>query len=220
MSLQPELIGPHMHSLFPTRSLNSAYDRASAGWHDKLRSLGFVAAYAGLAEAGMRRSGSARAVLDVGCGTGALSQAWVDAGGLRADGALDLLDPSPRMLAQACTRLGAVRPRGVEGGIGTSKIVDACYDVVLCAHVIEHLPDPVDSLVWMVSKLKPGGHLILAVSQPHWCTALVRLRWGSKAWRPCEVLGMLERSNLTDARAYEFEAGPPSRLSCGYVAQA
>lgn len=209
-----------MHSFFPTRSLNAAYDRAAGGWHDKLRSLGFFADYTGLAEAGMRRSGAAHAVLDVGCGTGALSTAWVEAGGLAKNGQLDLLDPSSRMLEQACARLGGLHPRALEGGVGCPDLPDRSYNVVLCAHVIEHLPDPVDSLAWMASKLKPGGHLVLAVSQPHWCTALVRLRWGSKAWRAGEVLGMLERSNLKDVRTHAFEAGPPSRLSCGYVARA
>ena len=208
-----------MFSLVAPSRLTAAYDKASGRWHDRLTALGFVAAYHALAEEGVQQGGRAAAVLDAGCGTGGLSEAWVTKGGLARGGRLDLLDPSERMLEHASRRLAGSAPRAIAGGIGSAALQENCYDVVLCAHVIEHLDDPFESLSWLRARLRPGGRMILVVSQPHWCTALVRLRWGSKAWKPQEVLGMLGEVGFRGAQVKRFAAGPPSRLSCGYLVQ-
>jgi SAM-dependent methyltransferase len=39
------------------------------------------------------------------------------------------------------------------------------YDLVICAHVLEHVADPVRTLRQAVSRVKPGGHLYLEVPE-------------------------------------------------------
>ena len=65
----------------------------------------------------------------------------------------------------------------------------------------------------------PGGRLVLALSKPHWCTALVRWRWGNAAYTPDHAKTMLAQAGFTHITAHPFPSGPPSRVSHGYIAR-
>lgn len=43
-----------------------------------------------------------------------------------------------------------------------SVLEDASFDVIVMSHVLEHMPDPLASLVALLPKLKPGGFIFLA----------------------------------------------------------
>ena len=204
-----------------TSTLRGLYDAAAHSWQGGLERLGYPAAYADL----MRRavpdidSGPMGQVLDVGTGTGAFADAWLaHAGG--AD-RLDLLDMSAPMLQAAQCRLTgkAARITTLHTMLGDPTVPLAAYDVVLCAHVVEHVPDPQQAMQWLGARLRPGGLLILAVSRPHWCTALIRARWGNSAIAPARVERLLQDAGLQDIAILPFPAGPPRRTSCGYAAR-
>ncbi|MEP3247262.1 MAG: class I SAM-dependent methyltransferase [Sneathiella sp.] len=158
-------------------------------------------------------------VLDVGAGTGALSLSF-----LRHNddcNRVELLDPSRVMLEfsrENFTDFDASVDL-IEGGIGDQRIRPKTYDTVLCAHVIEHTDDPKESLCWMMSCLKPGGTVLLAVSKPHWCTSLIRWKWGHKAYEPDQLVAMLNDVGFEQVEAVSFRYGPPSRMSYGYRAR-
>jgi SAM-dependent methyltransferase len=204
----------------PHPSLRLRYDAVALRWQEMLSGLGYPEAYAVLArEHGARTEQLVcRRVLDVGTGTGALAAAVSDAQGRLL--ALDLLDISPAMLAIAKDRLetSAACVRTFPGAIGQMRLVARSYDAVLCAHTLEHLDDPEEGIAWMRHLLHPGGQLVLAVSKPHWCTALIRWRWGNRAYPPAEVVAMLKRQGFADVRVVPFPSGPPRRTSCGYIA--
>ena len=194
-------------------ALLRAYDRAAAGWHAGISKLGYPGAYRAFLEAcPPDRAGH---VLDAGTGSGAFAAAFAESAGVPER--LVLLDPSAPMLAEAGARLRGLgaEPEMVEDGVGAA-LGDARFDVVLCAHVIEHLPDPGAALAWLVGRLAPGGRLYLAASRPHWCTALLRWKWGHRAYRPEEIAAMAAAAGA-EARPFAFPAGPPSRTSMGYV---
>ncbi len=195
--------------------LVASYDAAAPGWERMLARLGYPSAYAAF----LREAAPAGRVLDLGCGTGDLSIAALAAG---SPDAITLADPSAAMRARAGARLASmgVTAATVDGGVGDPRIGAAAFDVVLVGHVIEHLGDPDAALRWIAGRLAPGGTAALTVSRPHWCTMLVRLRWGSRAYRPPAVLRMLEAAGLAGARAVPLGPGPPGRTSCGYVAHA
>jgi ubiquinone/menaquinone biosynthesis C-methylase UbiE len=215
-----------MFNLFARRNdgastLRGLYDAAAHSWQGGLERLGYPDAYADL----MRRavpdiySVPMGQVLDVGTGTGAFADAWLaHAGG--AD-RLDLLDMSDPMLQAAQRRLTgkAHRISLLHAMLGDASVPDAAYDVVLCAHVVEHVPNPQQALRWLGARLRPGGVLILAVSRPHWCTALIRARWGNSANAPTRFESLLQDAGLQDVAILPFPAGPPSRTSCGYAAR-
>ncbi|MET7716418.1 class I SAM-dependent methyltransferase [Streptomyces sp. NPDC005407] len=97
-------------------------------------------------------------VLDVGCGTGSLSALLAEAGH-RVTG----VDLSPRMLQQARAKLDAAGLRGrfLVGDAAAPPTGDEQFDVLLSRHLMWTLPDPQAALREWVSRLRPGGALIL-----------------------------------------------------------
>ena len=194
------------------------YDRAASSWQSGLLRIGFDAAYQKLAERSdtyAPLSGPA-AVLDAGTGTGAMARAFL--GSASQPCHFDLLDLSPEMLRHA--RAGLPEDTVcVTGAVGEAPIKPGWYDRVLAAHVIEHCRNPQAALTWLFQRLKPGGVAVFAVSRPHWCTALVRWKWGNAAFREAQVAGMLSRAGFVDVMTAPHEKGPPSRVSCGYLAR-
>jgi len=153
-------------------------------------------------------------VLDAGTGSGALAQAFAKASPYSNE--IDLLDLSPAMLAIAEQNVPG-RTRAIHGALGTDEVAEATYDRVLCGHTIEHCANPNGTLAWLFTRLKPGGMLILAVSHPHWCPALVRWKYGSAAFYPKEVTWMLSPLGFEAISVCPHDTGPPSRVSCGYL---
>lgn len=199
----------------PARSgaLQSIYDAAATGWQDGISKLGFLSAYADLMSTVPAPEGRPT-VLDVGTGTGAFAQAWLEAHG--APATLTLTDISQAMLDKATERLPGAST--IAAPLGGTLDGLAPQNVVLCAHVIEHLDNPQAALGWLHDRLARGGILILALSRPHWCTALVRWRWGNAAYHPAQARHMLEVAGFTDITLHPFKSGPPSRVSHGYIA--
>ncbi len=204
--------------LRPSETLTGLYDRMASSWQTGVQKLGFPAAYEDLFRKVSPRD--ARQVLDLGTGTGAFAAAFLAATRTRPD-RLALLDTSRAMLDEAARQLawqtGALAR--IHDGVGTNVIPGCSQDLILAAHVFEHLDDPLDALRWTHSSLRPGGQVVFAISRPHWCTALIRWRWGHAAWAPPVVQSMLEKAGFTDIRHIPFPSGPPARTSAGYVAR-
>ncbi|GII94046.1 class I SAM-dependent methyltransferase [Sinosporangium siamense] len=97
-------------------------------------------------------------VLDVGCGTGSLSQLLAGAGH-RVTG----VDLSPLMVERASAKLSAAGLSGrfLVGDASMPPTGDERFDVVLCRHVVWTLPDPVAALARWVGCLSSGGTLLL-----------------------------------------------------------
>jgi SAM-dependent methyltransferase len=97
-------------------------------------------------------------VLDVGCGTGSLSELTAQAGH-RVTG----VDLSPRMVEHARTKLEAAGLTGqfLVGDAAVPPTGEARFDVLLSRHLVWTLPDPQAALKEWVSRIRPGGTLIL-----------------------------------------------------------
>jgi len=59
--------------------------------------------------------------------------------------------------------LNACRMRGIQVSDNMDSIPDANFDVALSRHSLEHVPDPLESLIQIRNKLKLGGMLILVL---------------------------------------------------------
>ncbi|WP_299424455.1 class I SAM-dependent methyltransferase [uncultured Shimia sp.] len=196
--------------------LSSLYAQFSHRWHSDITRLGYPAAYDDLIAA-LPPLKTHPTVLDAGCGTGALAQAWLKTN--LPHSALHMLDSSEDMLSQARDNLSQVPYTTFhQDTLGSTAVPENSCDLLLSAHVIEHLDTPQDGLRWFASRLRKGGQIALSVSKPHWCTALVRWRWGHKAFTPSDVHAMLTATGFTNIQAVPFSKGPPSRTSCGYIA--
>jgi ubiquinone/menaquinone biosynthesis C-methylase UbiE len=92
--------------------------------------------------------------LDVGCGTGALAGAALEA----ADpAALVGLDPSAGFVAHARARLGDPRARFLVADARRLPLADAVVDAAVSGLVLNFVPDPAQAVREMARVTRPGG---------------------------------------------------------------
>ncbi len=163
-------------------ALAEAYDRAAPRWTRLTDRLGYGRSYERLFEGLIRRQtlGADAAllrVLDCGVGTGsfslALARAW------RKPMALTAVDLSPAMLAAAEARIRAagLHARLLEACVCALPFADASFDLVVAAHVLEHLPDPVEALAEIRRVLRPGGQVVACITRHSWLGAYIQAKW-------------------------------------------
>lgn len=120
-------------------------------------------------------------VLDIGCGTGAISKFLMDTRGVQLQG----IEPDPQRVALA-------RERGVNvtQGFFDEKTIESLgkFDVVVFADVLEHLPDPSAALRLACNVLKPDGAVVATIPNiAHWSVRL-DLLWGRFDYQPYGIM--------------------------------
>lgn len=120
-------------------------------------------------------------VLDIGCGTGAISRFLIDTRGVQLLG----IEPDPQRVAVA-------RSRGinvVQGFLDKKTLENlGTYDVVLFADVLEHLPDPSSALQLAREALKPGGVVVASIPNvAHWSVRF-ELLFGRFDYQPYGIM--------------------------------
>ena len=109
-----------------------------------------------------------KALLDFGCGTGAVAAA------LR-----DVCSRVSVVELNQAQRAGIAKDWSIEAAREVTNL-DGDFDLITLFHVLEHLPDPISTLKQLKSRLRPGG--ILLVEVPHADDALVKL-YGCDAFK-------------------------------------
>lgn len=144
--------------------------------------------------------GQGQRVLDVACGTGALTVAA--AARVAPGGAVLGLDANPEMLAVARRRHGGIE--WCDGRAEALPFADADFDAVLSQFGLMFFDDRVAALREMQRVLRPGGRLVVAV-----CDALDR----SPGY--AALAALLERlfgRTVADAFRSPFVLGDEARL--------
>lgn len=146
---------------------------------------------------------SARAILDLGCASGALGAALKERQGARVVG----VELQADYAAVAAERLDEVVNAGIEeallGDLGR-------FDCIVAADVLEHLVDPWSALRGAAELLEPGGSAV--VSLPNVRSLETLLELGLKGRWPRSEQGLFDRTHLrwfalADARELLEQAG-------------
>lgn len=134
----------------------------------------------------------APSVLDVGCGTGMLSEQLL---GVFPSCRLAGIDLSPAMVERARARL-AGRAEVREADAERLPFHDGAFDLVVCNDSFHHYPDPDRAAFQMWRVLRKGGALVLGdVWQPAPARAVMN------AWMPLSHEGDVRIYSETELRA-------------------
>lgn len=126
-----------------------------AGTHAILDRRSLPSAHRRLAE--LLRPG--QRVLDVGCGTGAITRGVAEA--IAPAGRAVGIDVNDDLIRRAEAALaGGLRPSFVRGDIYALPFADA-FDIVTAARVLQWLARPRDALAVMARATKPGGRVLV-----------------------------------------------------------
>jgi len=124
-------------------------------------------------------------VLDIGCGSGVLLAKLGERAGYRAG--LELSSTAAAAAARVADHVVNL-PVGAE-----LPFEPASFDVVVCADVLEHLPDPAGALEAVSRFCRPGGAIIVSV--PNVANWQARLRLLRGIWR-YEPVGLFDSGHL------------------------
>lgn len=192
------------------------YDAAARRWQTSLALAGYHRAYAGLfarlrAEGRLPRLHAGSRVLDCGIGTAAFSGALVKATGSSLT--IAGLDIAPQMLVQARAGLGQVGgvARLCRADARALPYADGRFDLVVSAHMLEHLDDPCAGLRELARVLRPGAALLIVVTRRGPLDALLRLRWRYTCHQSARFADWLALVGLTAIRCYGLGGGPLAR---------
>ncbi len=201
---------------YTSQQLSRFYDTEAARWDRTINRLGYQDAYRGVCariarHAGFDLPGPPIQVLDAGIGTGALSLALLEE--VRRPVMLAGVDLSARMLDEAGAKLSA---RGcvaalTQGSICSLPYEDDTFDLVMSAHVLEHLPDPVAALGELKRVLRPGGLLMASITRRSRLGAYVQWKWHTHQISPLEGKRWFRSSGLQAIRVLPFRKGTLNR---------
>ena len=99
-------------------------------------------------------------ILDLGCGTGQLPARLADE---LPDARIAGCDFSAGMLRRAAARCPGAQ--FVQGDAGQLPFADGVFDAIVSTEAFHWFPDPARALAECLRILRPGGHLLLAVTQ-------------------------------------------------------
>ncbi|PIG90531.1 class I SAM-dependent methyltransferase [Gloeocapsopsis sp. IPPAS B-1203] len=199
--------------------LRQMYNKAAPRWHAYLQLFGYHRAYVklfrSLQKCGMLTLSDRSSVCDCGIGTGALSLSLAQTvDHLKIVG----VDISPAMLAKARQLLNQaeVNHQVCQGDVRLLPFNDNTYDLVMSAHMLEHLPNPDRGIQEMVRVLRPKAPILIVVTLSGLLGSLIQLQWGNDCLTPEILVAMMTKAGLTDIHCYPLTGGFPhwSSIAC------
>lgn len=190
---------------FSQSDISQIYDRCARSWKKRLSLFGTTETYGSAWDAFFDLTSGTRAqrqlrVLDCGIGDGAFSSAFAS----RYPGELDLhgVDLSAGMLDQARTNLSAsgIHPTLWQADCRDLPFETETFDIVMAAHVIEHLPDPQSALSEMFRVLKPGGRAAFAITRNSPLGRLIQFSWRTQTFSFRNVSELLLNAKFSAAQ--------------------
>ena len=144
--------------------------------------------------------GIGKSCIEVGCGTGKISEAIAD-----LVGTLTVSDISEKLSREVGERMKAP---WMQQDACSLSIPDSSFDVVISSECIEHVPDPEKALREMVRVLKPGGLIVVTTPNKVWNPVLwltmitgIRKFAGREIWLfPSAAARILKSEGISDVK--------------------
>ncbi|MEQ8510034.1 MAG: class I SAM-dependent methyltransferase [Rhodospirillaceae bacterium] len=190
--------------------LANRYDALAGSWARTAHRFRLEDAYQeALIQSGARiaLAGTGVQALDCGIGCGSLSIALDRI--LLKPVAYHGIDVSGEMLtsAEVAMQQAGLSPELKQADILSIPYPDQSFDLVMAAHVLEHLPDPCRAITEMVRVLKPGGLLFVCMTRRSVFGALIQLRWRTWAITQRQGVGWLRDCQLSNIACLPVKLG-------------
>jgi SAM-dependent methyltransferase len=143
-----------------------------------------------------------KGILDAGCGNGRYSRFLLR----RADpdAFIASFDYSQQMLKRARRRLKSDRVTHVAAELTRLPYADQSFDAVVCGWVLEHLPDPRPGLRELARVLRPGGKLLLMVTEDTFNGAVCSRLWHCRTHNRAQLRQVCQECRLRWERELWF----------------
>ncbi|MFN8491538.1 MAG: class I SAM-dependent methyltransferase [Caldilineaceae bacterium] len=196
----------------PTQTeLVTLYNQVAPSWHNAVHRLGYDQAYAHLFDRLQSEQRlplpQAAQVLDCGIGTGMLSLALHQVSGQPLQ--LHGIDISPQMLHVA---RDLFQQAGVTAQLDCRDTHHLLYpanhfNLVMCAHMLEHVADPAAVLAEMTRVLRPGAPLLVIITANSLFDTLLRFKYRHAHLCPAQIADWMRTAGLQEVRFYELKTG-------------
>jgi ubiquinone/menaquinone biosynthesis C-methylase UbiE len=194
------------------------YDDSADRWHRAIERLGYLYAYTDLFQRLQKKDAFSQLstqaqILDVGIGSGGLSLSLAQNCSTHIH--FNGVDVSGAMLCksrQLLNRIG-LNSTLTQRDVCALGFHDATFDLVMGAHVLEHLLNPLAAMHEMKRVLRQGAPLLLIVSYPNFWTTLLQLRWRYDAYTPAQIKQWMNLAGLSSVQIYSLQGWLPSRTS-------
>ena len=209
--------------VYPTSSeLANTYNRAAAWWHQQLQVLGYGRAYQQLWQA-LRHGDylphdfAPDQLCDCGIGTAAFSLAFAQtvAPNIQITG----IDLAPEMLNKAQSKLASahLHHQMYQSDVRTLPLNSNSFDIVISAHMLEHLPDPAQGLQEMFRILRPGAPIVLVATRSGFLGSCLQWHWGNRCFSPPELVNLMHRAGFSHVNVIPFSLGLAQLTSSAYI---
>ena len=141
-------------------------------------------------------------ILDAGCGNGRYTKYLLRHAD--RDAMLTTFDLSPAMLKRARKRLETDRVSHSVADLTCLPYADGCFDAIVCAWVLEHLPDPSVGLRELARVLAPGGRLLLMCTENTFVGKMCGRLWHCQTYRRDDLRSTSKRCGLRWTRELWF----------------
>jgi SAM-dependent methyltransferase len=141
-------------------------------------------------------------ILDAGCGNGRYTKYLLRHAD--PDALVAAFDLSQRMLKRARRRVGSRRVHHVAADLTRLPYADGCFDAIVCGWVLEHLPDPRPGLLELARVLRPGGKLLLMVTEDTLTGAMCSRMWHCRTHNRADLKRICHACGLHWERTFWF----------------